>query len=469
MSNLATRAAYLTDDTSSASEWTRDERTGAIHMRAPLTWTGVRPYPEVRINGRPARILRRPEQVLRPGYLRTCERLTPTHNHPKDAAGRKVLIDSSNYRQYTVGSVGDTIEIGEINKYPVPFGNITVVDAAAVAAIVAGDDQVSQGFLALIAPPPEAEIREGTDGLMFGVWDGPHGPEEYDIEHICDPEHPTAIAYANENPEFQLGRLGANHIAVGIPKGRGEAQAQATPLSLHSASDEHPSNVILFGDEFPSDDVARKARRFMKTKIKWSPKFAKGFTPTVAVPFLDEMEVEATDAPEFMAFLQGLQELISAMLASATDATAIADAATGEVAASEVKVAEAEQKAVEAMEAKDSAVSERDALLIEVKPLRAEAVKNAKEYAKRISPTVGLDSIDDLAAVRRAVVVAKIPALAQANDSVIEGAWTTLVMSATDSAPVVVTAPSGQFMNPNPTNSPTGDAAVTSKSRALLT
>lgn len=431
MSDLSTcRPVYLTDASPGGTTWKADERTGAIHMRAPLTWTGVRVYEQIRVNGRGARILRRPEQVLRPGYLRTCERLTPTHGHPREG-GAQVLIDADNYRRFAVGSVGDKIEIEEINGYPVPVANITVVDSTAVAAIQAGDDQVSQGFFALVAPPPSAEARE-VDGEIVGSWEGPHGPEDYDVEHVCDPEHPAAIAYAAENPDFPLGKVGANHIAVGIPAGRGLAQAQAQPLESYDSADSL-AGEILFLDESPAPRAAPKAP--MKRKFNWSPKLPKGFDPGVAIPFLDELEVEAADGPDMLLdFLAGLQTLITALTAQAATAEGAAEVAQGEAqvaqgaaAAAGEQVATAEGVATEAVAAADALTVERDALLAEVAPLRVAAIAGVKATAAKVAPGVGLDAADSIPAIRRAAVVARLPGLAQATDATIDGAWAVLV------------------------------------------
>ena len=420
-------------------------------MRAPLTWSGVREYPQIRIGNRAARILRRPEQILRPGYLATCERLTPTHGHPRDENGVQVLISAENYKRFAVGSVGDKIDREEIDGYPVPVGNITVVDAAAVAAIEDGNDQVSQGFFALIAPPPAAEASE-VDGETIGTWAGPHGPEQYDIEHVCSPDHPAAIAYADANPDFPLEKLGANHIAVGIPAGRGLAQAQARPIESYDSA-EPMAGAIMFLDESPAPIPAPAKVRKMTRKISWSPKLPKGFSPGVAIPFLDEMPVEGEDSPELiMEFLGGMQSLIAALMEKAAAGEGAAEVAQGEAAAAGEQAAAAQTVATEAVAAADALTIERDALLAEVEPLRKAAIVAAKDIAAKVSPGVGLDAAEDLPAIRRAAVAAKIPALADATDGVIEGAWSVMVVGL-DAAPIVpgtpapvAVAPSANFM-----------------------
>jgi hypothetical protein len=419
-------------------------------MRAPLTWSGVREYPQLRVGGRAARILRRPEQILRPGYLRTIERITPTLGHPRDDQGKPVLISAENYRRFAVGSVGDKIEQETIDGYPVPVGNITVVAKDAIEAIQAGNDQVSQGFFALVSPPPLDEKVE-IEGTFVGIWKGPNGPEEYDFEHICDPAHPEAIAYAQENPDFPLHKIGANHIAVGIPRGRGLAQAQARPIEAFDDAD-HAGGVILFLDS----PQARETNKMPKQRIKWAAPVPKNFSGVV--PCLDQMEVEAEDSPELMEFLTKLSEFLANMVESMAGMEAAAETATGEAVAQEAAATEAQATAVQAQEAVDSLTQERDALLAEVKPLRESALTAAKAKAAALAPTVGLDACETLTAVQRAVVAAKLPALAEASDAVIEGAWA--VMSVSDSAPAPAPdAPSPSFMQG-------GDPAKKTKSRA---
>lgn len=467
MSDLSIcRSVYLTDASPGGATYKPDGRTGAIHMRAPLTWSGVREYPQIRIGNRAARILRRPEQILRPGYLETCKRIAPTHGHPRDENGVQVLISAENYKRFAVGSVGDTIDREEIDGYPVPVGNITVIDAAAVAAIKAGNDQVSQGFFALIAPPPAAEARE-VGGEQVGVWEGPHGPEEYDIEHICDPEHPTAIAYADANPDFPLAKLGANHIAVGIPAGRGLAQAQARPIESYDSAES--SGAIIFLDESPADTPAPVKVRTMKRKISWSPKLPKGIALGVAVPFLDEMEVEVEDNPDaLLEFFSGMQSLISALLAKMAESEGAMEVAQGEAAAAGEQAAAAETAATEAVAAADALTSERDALLAEVKPLRVAAIAAAKDLAAKVSPGVGLDAAEDLATVRRAAVSAKIPALAQASDAVIEGAWSVLVQGLDAASVAGAAAPSANFMQGSDAADDSNAERPVNKARAMF-
>lgn len=395
-------------------------------MRAPLTWTGTRDYPNLRINGRAARVLRRPENIRRPAYLATLERMTPTLGHPKDRNGQNVLINPENYAAYAVGSVGDTISMEMIDGYEVPIGNITIVRDDAIASIEAGNDQVSQGFFALLSPPPEDE-RADDDAEYAGVWQGPHGPEPYDFEHICDADHPVARAYAEEHPDFPLAKLGANHLAVGIPRGRGAAQAQARPLAGYDEDASH--GAIVFLDTYAPTDTDTDT--MPKKQIKWSPKLPKDFSG--AVPCFDA-EMDASDGDMMMEFLGGMQSLISSLMERAAMAESDAEKAMGEKEMMAEKVVEVEKEKADMTEAMDSLTAERDALAAEVAPLRVAALETEKTTAAKVAPGVVLDACDSIADVRKAAVVAKLPHFADASDAKIEGAWSVLV-AALDSTP----------------------------------
>jgi hypothetical protein len=414
-------------DEATETTWTRDERAQALHMRAPLTWTGVREYPQLRVNGRAARVLRRPEHVFRDGYIETCKRITPTLGHPRDEQGRQILVTPANYRKFAVGSVGDLIEREEIDGYPVPMGAISVVAADAIEAILAGNDQVSQGFFALIAPPPDDESRTNARGETVGVWEGPHGPEEYDFEHVCDPEHPAAYEFEKRNPDFPRRQLGANHIAVGIPRGRGLDQAQARPLQTFDAADD--CGAIMFLDSL-DPPPGRKATNIMATRrIHWSPKLPQGFSG--AVPCFDA-EMEAADADPFMEFLAGMQELIASLIGAKSEAEAAVSEADGEKSAMAEKLAAAEAVVSDLKEKMGAAVQVADALDAEVKPLRAAALEQAKAVAAKLVAGVSFDACETPAAVR-ALVAESLFAAAAANPN-----------PAPQAAPIV--QPSAQFM-----------------------
>lgn len=457
------RAAVLTDAHGSAATWTRDERTGALHMEAPLTWSGVREYPQIRVPSagggtRAARVLRRPEQITRPGYLATIERITPTLGHPKDAAGKSVLVTSENYSDYSVGSVGDSISIQEIDGYPVPVGKISVVAQRAIDSIVSGNEQVSQGFFALISPPTGDELQPAG----HGIWQGPHGPEEYDLEHICDPTDPRALAYKDAHPDFPLGRVGANHIAVGIPAGRGLAQAQARPIAGYDSVD----GGIIFLDECPPP--VREVPK-MKTRIR-VPKFTlpagvvRSDGKPWEIPVFDEMEVEEEDSPELVQLLTRMSEMFAMMAqemaasqSQAAEAGEAAEAAEGQAAAAQEMATTAEADKTAAMQAADELRAEVAKLVAEVAPLRAKALEGLKAQAAKLAPGVGLDAAEDAASVRRAAVAARLgDEYADAekhSEATINGAWAVLSkgVTAEDSA-----APSDGFMAPGtkPSNTP---------------
>jgi hypothetical protein len=148
-----------------------------------------------------------------------------------------------------------------------------------------------------------------------------------------------------------------------------------------------------------------------------------------------------------------------------------AEQAQGEAAAATEQAAAAATEAGAAQEAMDALTRERDALVAEVRPLRLAAVAAAKTIAAKLSPSVGLDACEDLASVRRAVVAARLPELAQASDDAILGAWTGLTRGL-DSADSGAShgAPAAHVPTPGfmaPPVAP-GSNAVASKSRALL-
>ena len=210
--------------------------TGALEFKAPLTWTGVRSYKHR--DGTVTRELRRPEQVKSESHRRGLRLLTTTPDHPTlpdrtpvylDARGGSGVVspDGSALRpaeDYSVGHVGDSIEDGEIGGYYVPIAWCSITDLATQRKIAAGRTQTSLGYTALL---------DDTGG----VWDGPHGPESYDVEHVLDHDDPRVLqAVADgvlptvevlvDGEVRRVPVLGPNHFAVAIWAGRGELQSE---------------------------------------------------------------------------------------------------------------------------------------------------------------------------------------------------------------------------------------------------
>ena len=218
--------------------------TGALEFRAPLTWTGVRPYKHR--DGTVTRELRRPEQVKSESHRRGLRLLTTTPDHPSlpdrtpvylDARGGPGVTspDGSALRpaeDYSVGHVGDSIEDGEIGGYYVPVGWCSITDLATQRRIAAGRTQTSLGYTALL---------DDTGG----VWDGPHGPEEYDVEHVLDHADPRVqqavadgvlptVEVLVDGEVRRVPVLGPNHFAVAIWAGRGELQSEIVDFATAS-------------------------------------------------------------------------------------------------------------------------------------------------------------------------------------------------------------------------------------------
>lgn len=230
-----------------APVWRINPRTGTLDARAGLSWTGIRPY---RTASGVVRVLRRPEQVNSPGHTKTLHRLPQPEGHP---AG-DVNIGPTNIADLNCGWTGDDVTIETLGGYARPVGNMSVFRVSTIANMV--DDATwaeycecfpdvvgtvqhtvgnrprtgtSLGYNALwYGPHVDSEIvNERDDGALVGAWQGPNGPEEYDIEHIIDPDCEIVQRLKTENG-FRPEMLGANHNAIGLQAlgGRGAEQAE---------------------------------------------------------------------------------------------------------------------------------------------------------------------------------------------------------------------------------------------------
>lgn len=202
-----------------AEPWTINPRTGFLETRAPLTWTGVRDYyprPGERI-----RVLRRPEQVEAPKHLARCRMLTATEGHP---IGDE-RVSPANVDKLKVGYTGDSITIEVINGYRCPAARVVATRATTQELIKQGRTQTSLGYHALWVGPPDDERGVDPQGKECGVWQGPHGPEYYDLEHVLDPDCElvqTLVRETGFDPEV----LGPNHFAIALDRGRGGVQSE---------------------------------------------------------------------------------------------------------------------------------------------------------------------------------------------------------------------------------------------------
>jgi hypothetical protein len=238
---------FLTLTKDVAPVWRINPRTGTLDARAGLSWTGIRPY---RTATGLVRVLRRFEQVNSEGHRRTLHRLPNAEGHP---AG-DVNIDPTNFEALTVGFTGDAIDIEPLKGYLRPVGNTSVFRPSTIANMA--DDETwreytelfpaiastvqrvpgtkpktgtSLGYNALWwGPHIDSEIvSERDDGALVGEWMGPNGPEQYDIEHIVDPNCDIVQQLVRE-AGFKPELLGGNHFAVALQAlgGRGAEQAE---------------------------------------------------------------------------------------------------------------------------------------------------------------------------------------------------------------------------------------------------
>lgn len=232
---------------SESAVWRINPRTGFLEARAGLSWTGVREY---RTPQGLLRVLRRPEQVNSPGHLKTLRRLPCADGHPEGGAD----VYATNVERFGVGMTGDAITIEELGGYPRPVGDVSVTRPSVIAKMLPRDawakycedfpdaaklgivhdggparTGTSLGYNALwYGPYVDSEIvSERDDGSLVGEWQGPRGPEQYDIEHVVDPECDIVKQLAR-NTGFNPEVLGGNHFAVALQAlgGRGAEQSE---------------------------------------------------------------------------------------------------------------------------------------------------------------------------------------------------------------------------------------------------
>lgn len=124
-----------------------------------------------------------------------------------------------------------------------PVGWCSITDLVTQRRIAAGRTQTSLGYTALL---------DDTGG----VWDGPHGPEPYDVEHVLDHADPRVqqavadgvlptVEILVDGEVRRVPVLGPNHFAVAIWAGRGELQ----------------SEIVDFASSLPAGPTAGGPRR----------------------------------------------------------------------------------------------------------------------------------------------------------------------------------------------------------------
>ena len=201
--------------------WSFNPTTKMLETVAPLTWTGVRSY---KIGDADIRVLRRWAQVGSDGHKKTLKRLGATRQHPSG----KRDVEPANAKELIVGWTGDAITDEIIEGYHVPVAAVSVFDPDTIAVMTREVDpltQTSLGYTALWwSPDPSEIVSEGPKGVV-GQWMGPNGPELYDCEHILDPKCEIVMRLIRDT-DFDPHKLGANHFAIALERGRGGPQSE---------------------------------------------------------------------------------------------------------------------------------------------------------------------------------------------------------------------------------------------------
>lgn len=170
-----------------------DPETGFLRADVFLTRTGVFEYRMA--DGTILRELRHPDDVFDPAHLESMKRAVATRGHPRNDDGEPVWVNTGNVANLQVGHLGDSFERSDGPDGERVKGGITITNKDVVASVVGNRrDMVSLGYDAIL-------VDES------GVWDGPNGPEPYDVRQI---------------------QMRVNHVAVDIDRGRAGPSASIT-------------------------------------------------------------------------------------------------------------------------------------------------------------------------------------------------------------------------------------------------
>lgn len=420
-----------------------------------LSYTGTRKYI---VDGHEVIVLRRPSQVQAPSHIRTFRLLTATDGHPKiekngevypvwlDIHGTGELDDLGCIHlpdtTFRVGQIGDDIEFKSINGYPMPHGFVSIKSVGCLDSILNGMTQTSLGYFSLRLPPPPEEMFE-----EYGIWEGPNGPEKYQLEQILDLEDPRlqsdylieqGIARNTQDAEKIRSRIGANHLAVNIPQGRGgpevKIQLDENPIQIFDFGKSHsktcpklafcfdalPSNFPIDNDVIMSDNAHNPLFTPILTnlmKLNFTTIF-----PQIA-RFFDEEELAPlpktqVDIPEGL--LEVFQNVEATIMGALTALKEKLGESEGGMKAAEEKAMQEAGKATMLEQANsalktacDKLEAERDQAIEELAPIRKERTQKQIEEALRIggidlSKTASFDSVED---AKREVVYTKFPHL----------------------------------------------------------
>jgi hypothetical protein len=484
------RFSYSAD----SAPWTINPRTDFLETRAPLTWTGVRPYRQP--NGEVIRVLHRPEQWEAPEPLRRLRTLTATQGHPRG----DVNVSPKNEAELRVGYTGDEIRVETIDNYRCPTARVVATRPETIKRIQDGATQTSLGYTALWVGPPDDEMTtDPATGKPCGVWQGPNGPEFYDLEHVVDPNCDLVREVVKAGKaKFDPDQLGANHFAIALDSGRGGVQSElmrvVDSIDLDDA-DEQPIDPATVTEIEPSTlpdqpaavlDSSYQASVEQPTHDSLSdPRTRAMTTPTTATATVHSLAIsrdlatwaakhklvvpqpfklcvrdEGVDVEKLLAYVQGVEELCAGMREMMGSVEVQLEDAGVDKAALEEKVKLAEEalaaaqtelgSASDAMKStcdalvveRDSLKTERDSLLSEVSPLRSAELDRVRAIA--IKAGVAKDEADkakDIPALRRATVLSRYPneaaAFRDASDEVIAGVYKVASIGFTGPAGVV--------------------------------
>lgn len=419
-----------------------------------LTYTGVRPY---LIQGQEVLVLRRFEQVNSASHRRTLRMLTVTDGHPKveingvvypvwldvegqgeiDELGCVHLPDAG----FRVGHTGDSIEVTDINGYLMPTSYVSIKSPGCAASIMGGKTQTSLGYFSLRLPPPPEEIQDG-----YGIWNGPNGPQRYQLEQILDLEDPRlqssylvseGIAKSIEEAEAIRKRIGANHLGANLI-GRGGPDVEIQLDQKQSAFFDLGQSALSFclDEDFPKkrlDTVEKvcdnsainlntpKLFYFMKHNIPYLvPRLAR-FLDEEGIAKLPPIEVDMP--PEMIEVLKmaetAIMETFNALKAKIAEMTGGLKSAEEKVVAETQKTNALSQDKADLLSDRDKLRAERDQAIEELLPIRKERVRVQIEEAMKIggldtSKSTSFDSIED---ARRAAVYTRLPHLKDQNHS----------------------------------------------------
>ena len=431
----------------------------SVVLPVVLSYTGVRPYD---IDGKEVLVLRREEQVFSKSYLQTLRFVTNTRGHPKvksdssfryvwlDIEGRGEIDDLGFVRlppeEYSVGHTGEEVWKENIDGVNMPVGLTCIKNAACLESILKGLVQTSLGYFGLKVPPPEEDMVDG-----FGIWEGPNGPQRYHLEQVLDLEDPRlqpeyilekGLAGSLEEAENLRRRVGVNHLAVAIPRGRGgpnvriQLDAKKECFVDMGSSDISEdiklgvSSTVSIGEPFIDiDNPTRDSKNELAPKLSLM-KYNISHTLPRLTSILDEIGTSSmphreVDMPaDILEVLKMAEDAIvktfEALKAQLQEKQADLDVTKEELAEKEVDKEAFEQEKAQMTDSLKSLQSdfdrvqaECDQALAELKPIQKnqllEKIMNTLKLGGfDVSKAASFDSIED---AQRAVVLEKVPSL----------------------------------------------------------